>query len=280
VGNFTARPGSATLCASLWQAANGNFYGTTANDGNFGGPGDGTIFELTLAGAFSTLYTFTGKDGANPQDGLLPTNGGFYGTTAEGGANAVGTVFQFAPDGTLTTLYSFGSSSGCPDGCYPYAPLVLASNGRFYGTATVGGVSGGDGTVFEITPTGTLTKMHSFRATDGQPYGGLIQGTDGAFYGTATNGTNGAVFYRLMAGLPPFIKPVPVSGAVGSEVTILGTNLTGTTNVTFNGVAAAFTVVSASAITAAVPAGAGTGKIRVATPGGVLSNVGAFVVTH
>jgi len=275
-----ATPWSATLCASLLQAANGNFYGTTANDGNFGGPGDGTIFELTPAGTFSTLYTFTGKDGAFPQDGLLPTNGDFYGTTAEGGADAVGTVFQFAPDGTLTTLYSFGGSSGCPDGCYPYAPLVLASNGKFYGTATIGGGSGGDGTIFEITTAGTLIKMYGFRTTDGQPYGGLIQGTDGAFYGTATHGTNGDVFYRLTAGLPPLIKPVPLSGAAGSVVTILGTNLSGTTSVTFNGVAAAFTVVSASAITGTVPARAGTGKIRVVTPGGTLSTVGAFVVTH
>jgi len=63
-------------------------------------------------------------------------------------------------------------------------------------------------------------------------------------------------------------------------VTILGTNLTGTTSVTFNGIPAAFTVVSASAITATVPVGARTGKIRVATPGGTLSNVGVFVVTH
>jgi uncharacterized repeat protein (TIGR03803 family) len=277
--SFTT-PSSANLCSSLLQAANGNFYGTTANDGNFGGLGDGTIFELTLAGTFSTLYTFTGTDGAYPQDGLLPTNGDFYGTTAEGGADAVGTVFQFTPDGTVTTLYSFGSSSGCPDGCYPYAPLVLASNGKFYGTATVGGGSGGDGTIFEITPSGTLTKMYSFGATDGQPYQGLIQGTDGAFYGTATDGTNGAVFYRLTAGLPLLIKPVPLSGAGGSVVTILGTNLTGTTSVTFNGVAAAFTVVSASAITATVPAGADTGKIRVAAPGVAVSSVGTFVVTH
>lgn len=266
----------AYLCASLLQAANGNFYGTISDDSL----GNGSIFELTLAGTFSTVHTFNSTDGANPQDGLVQTaDGSFYGTTARGGANGVGTVFKLAPDGTLTTLYSFGSLPS-PNGSYPYAPLVYASNGKFYGTATIGGGPGHIGAIFEITSNGKLTKLYSFTSTDGQPYYGLLQGTDGAFYGTAVHGgVGGGIVYKLSAGLPPFLKPVPPSGAVGSAVMILGTNLTGTTSVTFNGSAAAFTVVSPTGITATVPAGATTGKIQAITPTGTLSNVGRFIVT-
>jgi len=267
---------NALVCASLLQAANGSFYGTTANDGGFG-RGNGTIYELTLAGAFSTVLTFNGSDGANPQDGLVQTaDGNFYGTTAEGGACSEGTVFELAPDGTLTTLFSFsfGGSSSI-DGSYPYAPLVYASNGKLVGTASFGGGPGHAGTVFEISTKGALNRLHSFSASEGEPYRGLIQGADGAFFGVSQAG----ILYKLSTGAPPFIKTVPLSGPPASAVTILGTNLTGTTAVTFNGVPAAFTLDSATEITATVPAGAATGKVQVTTPVVMLSNVGQFIVT-
>jgi uncharacterized protein (TIGR03437 family) len=71
---------------------------------------------------------------------------------------------------------------------------------------------------------------------------------------------------------------VPVTGNAGTAVQILGTNLTGATSVSFNGKAAAFTVVSSSEITATVPAGATTGPVRVVTPGGTLSSNVSFTV--
>jgi uncharacterized protein (TIGR03437 family) len=71
---------------------------------------------------------------------------------------------------------------------------------------------------------------------------------------------------------------LPPAGATGSVIRILGTNLIGATGVTFNGIAAPFTVVSASEITATVPAGATTGPVQVTTPSfTLLSNV-AFLV--
>jgi uncharacterized protein (TIGR03437 family) len=63
-------------------------------------------------------------------------------------------------------------------------------------------------------------------------------------------------------------------------VTILGTSLTGSTGVTFNGTAANFTVVSASEITTTVPSGATTGTVQVKTPGGTLSSNLPFTVLH
>ena len=126
-----------------------------------------------------------------------------------------------------------------------------------------------------------LSTLHSFDLTDGaNPFGGLVQDTNGTFYGTTPVGgtsTDGTVF-SLAVGLGPFVETLPTSGKVAAAVTILGTNLTGTTGVSFNGTAATFTVVSSSEITTTVPSGATTGKVQVTTPGGTLSSV-VFRVT-
>jgi hypothetical protein len=81
-----------------------------------------------------------------------------------------------------------------------------------------------------------------------------------------------------LTGLPPFIRPVSSRGATGTTVLILGTGLTGVTAVTFNGTAAAFSLVSSSEIRAVVPAGATTGVIQVITANGSLSSIVNFVV--
>jgi uncharacterized repeat protein (TIGR03803 family) len=177
--------------AGLVQATNGNLYGTT----NAGGANSvGTVFKITPKGTLTTLHSFDGTDGSYPYAGLVQaTDGNFYGTTYIGGANGQGTVFKITPSGTLTTLYSFCSQGGfnCTDGADPLAGLVLATNGDFYGTTQYGGANcianGGCGTVFSITPSGTLTTLHSFAGypTDGSnPQGALVQGTDGSLYGT------------------------------------------------------------------------------------------------
>jgi uncharacterized repeat protein (TIGR03803 family) len=187
------------LTAGLVQGTNGNFYGTT-NYGGYAGQDDGTVFEITPAGELTTLYNFCSQtnctDGAAPFAGLvLATNGNFYGTTYAGGANYGGTVFEITPAGELTTLYSFCSETNCTDGKWPFAGLVQASNGNFYGTTYSGGANTYYGTVFEITPAGKLTTLYSFCSTtnsegvctDGaQPYAGLVQATNGNLYGTTS----------------------------------------------------------------------------------------------
>jgi uncharacterized repeat protein (TIGR03803 family) len=195
--------------AGLVQASNGSFYGTTG----LGGANDeGTVFEITPAGALTTLYSFCSQtnctDGELPEAGLVQAaNGDFYGTTVSGGTFNEGTVFRITPSGTLTTLYSFCSQPGCTDGYFPYAGLVQASNGNFYGTTGNGGANG-FGTLFEITPTGTLTTLHSFCSetdcSDGEtPHAALIQAANGNFYGTTQYGgasSGGTVFEITAAG--------------------------------------------------------------------------------
>jgi uncharacterized repeat protein (TIGR03803 family) len=287
---------------ALTQASNGSFYGTTGNGGTFDYfcNGCGTIFKITPAGAFTTLYSFTGGTGGyNPLAGLVQaTNGSLYGTTAYGGISGdpalcqsgCGTIFSMTPGGTLTTLYTLCAEINCTDGAYPYAGLIQATDRNLYGTTLGGGVTGSSytyGTVFKITPSGALTVLHSFDGTDGSfATAGLLQATDGNFYGTTyfggldlCSGFNGCgTVFSLSVGLGPFVKTLPTSGKVGASVKILGTNLTGATNVTFNGTAAAFTLLSPSLITTNVPTGATTGTVQAVTPGGTLSSNVAFLV--
>ena len=113
------------------------------------------------------------------------------------------------------------------------------------------------------------------------PFAGPAQGTDGNLYGVTQFGgaKNDGTFYRLGVGLGPFVKTVPAAGKVGASVAILGTNLSGATTVSFNGVPATFKVVSANEITTTVPAGASSGSVQVNTPIGTLTSNPQFVVT-
>jgi len=277
----------------LTLGANGNFYGTTSNGGAHDG---GTVFEITPAGELTTLYNFCSQpsctDGWNPRSGLiLAADGNFYGTTYLGGSDTTGcvdsgcgTVFKITPTGTLTTLYSFCSQTMCADGSEPTDALMQATDGNFYGTTQYRGGKN-SGTLFKITPTGTLTTLHSFCSQPGcsdgaQPLAGLTQATNGVLYGSTSQGgidESGTIF-TFSNSLPPFAETVPAFGKVGAEVIILGNNLTGTTSVRFNGTSAAFTVLSDTDIRATVPSRATSGTVEVTTPRGTLNSNVAFMV--
>jgi uncharacterized repeat protein (TIGR03803 family) len=161
--------------------------------------------------------------------------------------------------------------------------LILASDGDFYGTAESGGGGFGGGPIFRITSSGAISTVYTFCAqpgcTDGDdPIAGLLQATSGKFYGTTTYGSSGncpngcGTVFGVSRDLGPFVSPLPVAGRVDAVVKILGNNLTGATGVTFNGTPASFSVKSANAISATVPAGATTGPVQVVTPSGTLTS--------
>jgi uncharacterized repeat protein (TIGR03803 family) len=266
--------------ANLIQGVDGDLYGTTLTGGT---RGVGTVFRISLTGTLKTLHSFcltSGcPDGDFPQTGLVQaSNGNFYGTTIIGGANDSGTIFEITPGGTLTTIYSACSKSGCADGNYLYAPLIQATDGNLYGITQIGGANN-NGTIFRLTPAGSLTTLYSFCSqpgcADGEyPAGSLVQITDGTLYGTTPDGgANGfGTVFRLSVALKPFVETRPSTAKVGAAINILGTNLTGSTKVTFNGKAATFTVISKNLITSTVPAGASTGQLQVTTPTGVLNS--------
>ena len=201
--NFCSQSGCADGAgphAGLVQATDGNFYGTTS----YGGPeGVGTVFEITPSGTLTTLHTFCSEsgcaDGSFPSGLIQATDGNFYGITVYGGVLGVGTVFKITSSGTLTTIYNFCSLLYCDDGSAPNAALIQATDGNFYGTTTTGGAKQpnaiGFGTIFKLTPSGTLTTLYSFCPQGGttcpegsNPTAALVQATDGNFYGTTSYG--------------------------------------------------------------------------------------------
>jgi len=218
----------------LVQGSDGNFYGTTSIGGAFSaspGSGYGTVFRITPTGTLTTIYSFQPNcsDGCNPFATLVQgADGNFYGTASQGGVsvfntNAWGTVFRITPPppdssalGTLTTIYNFCSQPNCADGGTPGAPLVLGSDGNFYGTTSNAGANNQGGTVFKLTPPppdssalGTLTTLYSFcfqsGCTDGKSptYSALVQASDGNFYGTTIDGgtnSNGTIFKVIPSG--------------------------------------------------------------------------------
>jgi len=157
----------------------------------FCGVGAITSYAQTL----TALISFNMVDGAYPSAALVQgRDGNLYGTTSGGGIisclppQGCGTVFKLTPAGILTTLHKFCPQKNCTDGQAPSA-LVLGTDGNFYGIAGGGGAHAG-GTIFKITPRGTLTTLYSFCAqancSDGFVPRSLTLGTDGNFYG-ATN---------------------------------------------------------------------------------------------
>lgn len=263
----------------LGLASSGNFYGVTLTGGANTG---GTAFEITPGGKLSTLYSFCSQtncmDGEQPTALVQAADGMFYGVTYQGGANSGGTVFEITPKGRLQTLYSFCAQTSCADGSYPNG-LIQATDGNLYGTASEGGLSGNWGTIFEISSSGALTTLHQFcsqsSCADGGEPAGLMQATNGNLYGATGNGgswDSGSV-YSLSVGLGPFVEMLPGFGTAGQVVGILGSDLKGTTSVSFNGTPATnFTVISETVVKAIIPAGATTGMIEVSTPSGTLSS--------
>jgi uncharacterized repeat protein (TIGR03803 family) len=270
----------------LVRGTDGNFYGTTSGD-TTSKHNLGSVFKITPEGKMTFLYIFDGAHGANPQGPLVQgANGNFYGTAAGGGAQDAGTVFEITPTGHLTVLYSM---NGTTDGASPVSTLVAASDGNFYGLNKVNGrgdgaCQGGCGTLFKITPAGDFTVLHDFGSLDGSEPVALLQLTNGVLYGmTVRLGVhgNGTFFsYSDSDNLPAFVSLLPAVGKVGKVVEILGQGFTGTTGVSFGGVAATtFDVISATYMTATVPEGAKTGTVSVETPSGTLNSNQSFIVT-
>jgi len=138
------------------------------------------------AQTFTTLANFNGSNGQNPYLATLVqgTDGNFFGTTENGGHYGYGEIFAVSPAGALARIYSFCAIKfTCPDGETPWGSVMQAANGKFYGTTPFGGAQGG-GTVFELTPAGTLTTLYSF-PNGSSPQATLVQGFNGYLYGSA-----------------------------------------------------------------------------------------------
>ena len=161
---------------------------------------------------------------------------------------------------TLTTLHIFNGTNGNA----PMAPLVQGTNGNFYGTTEFGGTgtncSGGCGTVFEVSASGSFTSLHSFTNYDGSaPRGGLVQASDGNLYGTTAAGGFfgpgglGTVYRITTSGVLTMIYSFDIGGGgidpEGELIEGSDGNLYGTTSSGGPGVGSAFRITTNGVMT-------------------------------
>ena len=193
LATFNGTNGASPKGALVLDTA-GDLFGTTSAGGS---AGDGTVFEVVNgSGTITTLGTFSGMNGADPEAGLVLGNGALFGTTYSGGTSNMGTLFE-VPIGSTTTISTVVNFSGS-NGANPDADLVFDKNNNLFGTTFYGGGSLNEGTVFEL-PAGstTLMTLAAFASTDGaNPKGSLAVDGSGDVFGTASQGGNsyGAVF--------------------------------------------------------------------------------------
>jgi hypothetical protein len=184
---------------------------------------------------------------------------------------ATGPVSVTTPGGTATSSNNFTVAS--PPTITGFSP----TSGPLGTSVTINGsgLTGATSVTFNsVSASFTLTSDTAIQATvpAGATTGPVSVTTPG---GTATSANNFSV-----VSAPTISNFSPTAGPLGSSVTINGTNFTGATAVTFNGVSAAFNVSSPTAIQATVPAGATTGPVTVTTTGGKATSANSFAVTN
>ena len=230
--------------------------------------GSGTVFRLdttTSTPTFTTIYSFAGStSGAFPAASLILGNGPLYGTTSGGATIITGTtagtseiattqgvsaVFSITNTGLVTSLGEFIGGAG---GGSAIGGLTEGKDGNYYGTTYSGGsitIDGttisNEGTVFQITPAGTITTIYTFTGGDdgGNPTGKLARPGDGYLYGTTTTGAGGyGTIYRVtssgtfetlytFSGTPGGDSGVPIGGLIAGTTSDgnFNGNLYGTT---------------------------------------------------
>lgn len=227
--------GGTNPVGALLQASDGNFYGATLNGGD---NGTGTVFKYNPAGAtpYTDLYSFEplgfgdtggpsllhwrgslvqGNDGnLYGADSCRPPPSGFINSAFETiGACGPGAIYSVATSGNGATLVAFQSLSYSTNGpippAIPLGALLQGTDGSLYGVTARGGAADNTcscGTIFKVTPTGTLTILYSFNGGTGDganPQGPLIWGVDGNLYGTTLHGgpaNAGTVFKVVLSG--------------------------------------------------------------------------------
>jgi uncharacterized repeat protein (TIGR03803 family) len=151
------------------------------------------LFTIPLhAQSYQDLYDFKCSiGGCFPYNfGYLTQglNGDLYGTTTQTGTFLTGGVFELSTSGTISNFYDF---DGLDDGAFPNSGLTLASDRNFYGTTASAGAFG-NGTLFRLTPGGTLTVLHAFSSAEGAPQTAPVEvnnGTIDNLYGVTGSGT-------------------------------------------------------------------------------------------
>lgn len=188
--DFTGLATGSYPYGSLFQASDGNLYGTTQSGGGINNNA-GVIFQYnTSTNTFTKKLDFENElmYGYEPLGTLMQaTDGKLYGVTSMGGVGQKGVLFQF--DYSSNILVKKHNFSDGTEGARFSSSLIQANNGKIYGMTT----SGGDyssGVIFQIDPsTNAYVKKYDFNNLNGvNPQGALLQASDGKFYGLTSQG--------------------------------------------------------------------------------------------
>lgn len=236
IHTFQGGADGAVPLARLTADAQGNLYGTTSAGGGATAcaEGCGTVFRLSPSAgggyAETVLHAFQGgADGADPvSEVALDAAGNIYGTTAHGGGSSAcdararhgqhgcGTVYQIGTDGGYSVLHAF---AGPADGGFPRGGLLLARDGRFFGTTTAFGSGkplAGNGTMFTLTASQGGWTFETFRSFSSKVNPAVFpftftQDGKGWVYGPATNTyqNGGKTCFGGIASFNPFNPKQP-----------------------------------------------------------------------
>jgi uncharacterized repeat protein (TIGR03803 family) len=201
--------------SALIQGSDGALYGTT-RAGAVAHFANGGVFRLPLGGTATNLVSFPGDLTVEMGALVLGPDGAFYGL---GGLSEFGGGFAYkiTNDGVATQLHTFGCDCGVPEGAFPAGALMLASDGNFYGLTSGGGLFN-NGVIFQMTPNGTVTTVHSFTDSEGDaPVGGLVEGQDGRLYGVTSGPfTHNPTLFKLalIPAAPIALQPTSMTNEV------------------------------------------------------------------
>ncbi|MGH9144319.1 MAG: choice-of-anchor tandem repeat GloVer-containing protein [Vicinamibacterales bacterium] len=233
--------GEYTMIKSLYNTGLGTPENgmVKASDGNLYGVASGGIYRVTPPFAFTPVYFFnTSTDGSGTSELIQAADGNLYGATYSGPGNT-GFAFTIDLDGIHHNILNLNPST---TGVVPNA-FLQASDGNLWGTTNSSTGTGAGGTVYAITPSGSvvLTLFLTQGTTGIRPTAPLIEGTDGKLYGTASSygpGFASGTVFVVDAGLQPNAD-LTISASGSPNPALVGGTLTYAVAVTNNGPAAA-----------------------------------------
>ena len=278
--------------SSLFQASDGNLYGTLFACAINSGIGAGCVYKISTAGVFKEIFGFSSSTGQNPCTGVIQAkNGNLYGATNQGGANNFGNIYKLTTAGVQTDLHDFNNTTdaSCGDNVgRTNVNLVQVTDGAFYGVNGINGPSGG-GSIYKLTSANVFTAfLFPSPFVDGDaPLSTLVQNTNGLVYGTTPSGGPTScnpcqgVFFSIATGDAAFVnlEPTQKTAIVGTKVGMFGQGFSSSSVVKFGGVASTSVTRSGTTyLTAMVPAGAHTGAVTVTTGSTTLTSPQTFKV--
>jgi uncharacterized repeat protein (TIGR03803 family) len=278
--------------SSLFQASDGNLYGTLYACAINSGIGNGCVYKISTAGVFKEIFGFSSSTGEQPCTGVIQAkNGNLYGATQSGAANNFGSIYKLTTAGVFTDLHDFNNSTdaSCGDNIgRTNVNLTQVTDGAFYGVNGINGTSG-EGSIYKLTSTNVFTDFlfPNPPVDGGSPLATLLQNTNGLLYGTTPSGGPAScnpclgVFFSVATGDAAFVnlEPTQKTALVGAKVGMFGQGFSSATAVKFGGVASTKVTLSGTTyLTATVPVGALTGAVTVTTGSTTLTSAQTFKV--